>query len=88
MATVVNGVSFNLTNVNPAVVQTSFDKAQPTALTGKQLIKMSASAIKSNLQNKVTKLLSITSFDPLELKNKNHFLIVFQLGSPTANFLI
>ena len=54
-------------------VTTAYDEATRTALTGDTLIKVRDLAIKSNLPDKLTKQLQVTTFDPSELKNSNNF---------------
>ena len=54
-------------------ITTAHDEASRTALAGDTLIKVCDSATKSNLPDKLTKQLQVTTFDPSELKNTNNF---------------
>ena len=71
---VVNGITiaFDMTTVN-ANITTAYDKAARDALTGDTLVKVRAMATKSNLPDKLTKSLQVSSFDPSEMKNSSNF---------------
>ena len=65
-------IEFN-TAVEQAPVTTTYNEATRTALTGDTLVKVHDLAIKSNLPDKLTKQLQVTTFDPSKLKNSNNF---------------
>ena len=70
----INGIkiAFDTTTVN-GTITTAYDKAARDALAGDTLVKVRAMATKSNLPDKLTKSLQVSSFDPSEMKNSSNF---------------
>ena len=77
MASTVNIGSLTLTIFNhqppkPAIT-TTFNEAARTALTGDGLRKVRDAATTSNLDDKITKTLQASSFNPTDMKDPNNF---------------
>ena len=75
MASIIAGISFDPTTTIATPIVHGYDKAQRDALTPDSFVKVYDAAVKSNLPDKLTKGLQVTSFHPTEMKDKDNFFV-------------
>jgi hypothetical protein len=68
------GIVFD-TAAKPLPVVHGYSKSQRDNLTDDSLIKVYEHAVKSNLSDKLTKGLQVTTFNPSDMKDKNNFFV-------------